>query len=58
MGLPGCKHSTGTALGTGLANTNLILASCATRPIAASVATSYTGGGFNDWYLPSSGEWA
>jgi len=49
--------ATGTAIGTGLANTNLILANCATRPIAASVAKAYTGGGFSDWYLPSSGEW-
>jgi len=49
--------STGTAIGTGLANTNAILAGCMTRPIAASVARDYNGGGFTDWYLPSSGEW-
>lgn len=57
-GCPGTSILTGTALGTGQANTALILSSCATRPIAASVATSYSGGGFTDWYLPSSGEWA
>jgi hypothetical protein len=56
-GCSGTTIATGTALGTGLSNTNLILSSCATRPIAASVASTYTGGGFNDWYLPSSGEW-
>jgi hypothetical protein len=56
-GCSGTTIATGTAIGTGLANTNLILANCATRPIAASVAAGYTGGGFNDWYLPSSEEW-
>jgi len=56
-GCSGTTIATSTALGTGLANTNLILASCATRPIAASVASSYNGGGFSDWYLPSDGEW-
>ena len=56
-GCSGTNIPTSTALGSGLANTNLILANCATRPIAASVAKSYTGGGFNDWYLPSDGEW-
>jgi hypothetical protein len=49
---------TSTALGTGKANTLAILA-CSTGTVtAASVASSYTGGGFNDWYLPSSGDWA
>lgn len=44
------------AIGSGLANTNAIMAQCATRPIAASVARAYTGGGYTDWYLPSSTE--
>ena len=57
-GCSGTSIATGTALGTGLANTNAILAGCPSRPIAASVATAYTGGGFTDWYLPSSGEWS
>jgi hypothetical protein len=48
--------ATGTALGTGAANTAAILANCATRPIAASVAAAHNGGGFNDWYLPSKDE--
>ena len=57
-GCTGTSIATGTLLGTGQANTNLILATCATRPIAASIADDYTGGGFTDWYLPSSGEMA
>lgn len=56
----GCAGTTITgnsgAIGSGLANTNAILAQCATRPIAASVARAYTGGGYTDWYLPSSTE--
>jgi hypothetical protein len=57
----GCRNTlittdNGPAIGTGLANTNAILAGCATRPIAASVAKTYTGGGFTDWYLPSFAE--
>lgn len=42
--------------GTGAANTAAILAGCATRPNCASLASSYTGGGFTDWYLPSRDE--
>lgn len=52
-GCSGTSIATSTALGSGQANTTLILASCATRPIAASVAASHNGGGFTDWYLPS-----
>jgi len=55
-GCEGTNITTGTAIGTGLSNTNAILAGCATRPIAASVASSYNGGGYNDWYLPSHDE--
>ncbi|MFA6924629.1 MAG: hypothetical protein WC223_10290 [Bacteroidales bacterium] len=47
---------TSAAYGTGSANTTAILAGCATRPIAASLARSYNGGGFSDWFLPSTGE--
>jgi hypothetical protein len=57
-GCSGTAISTGTALGTGSANTDAILAVCPFRPIAAYVAISYSGGGYNDWYLPSSGEWS
>jgi hypothetical protein len=47
---------TSAAYGTGAANTAAILAGCATRPNCASLASSYTGGGFTDWYLPSQAE--
>jgi len=47
---------TSAAYGTGSANTAAILAGCATRPNCASLASSYTGGGFTDWYLPSQAE--
>ncbi len=61
-GCNGLNVAVGTALGTGQANTNLILATdLVTRPIAASVAddysVSYGGTTYSDWYLPSSGEW-
>lgn len=48
--------STGTNYGTGAANTTTILSQCATRPIAASVASTHNGGGYTDWFLPSSTE--
>ena len=47
--------ATGTAIGTGLANTNAIIAiqgGTATY-YAAGIARNYTGGNYNDWYLPS-----
>jgi prepilin-type N-terminal cleavage/methylation domain-containing protein len=57
----GCNNTVisgadGTAIGTGYQNTLDIVAGCATRPIAASVARAYTGGGYTDWYLPSKDE--
>lgn len=57
-GCSGTTFNTPTTVGSGAANTAAILAGCATRPIAASLASSYAGGGFTDWYLPSSGELA
>jgi Ig-like domain CHU_C associated len=39
--------------GTGLANTNNIIAQQGSNDCVASVARSYNGGGFADWYLPS-----
>ncbi len=48
--------ATGTAIGTGATNTAAILAGCATRPIAASVADDFSLGGCNDWFLPSQEE--
>ncbi len=51
-------NATGTAIGTGLANTNTIIASQGGTPTnyAAGVARSYKGGGYSDWYLPSKDE--
>ena len=50
--------ATGTAVGTGSANTDaIILAQGATESsYAAGLARSYSGGGYNDWYLPSRDE--
>ena len=47
--------ATGTAIGTGLSNTNLIIATDPTSQ-ATTFCTGYSGGGYNDWYLPSSDE--
>jgi hypothetical protein len=49
--------STGSNIGTGSANTDAIIASQgASNSYAAGLARAYTGGGFNDWYLPSASE--
>ena len=50
--------ATGTAIGTGLANTNTIIAIQGGTPtsIAAGLARAHTGGGYTDWYLPSKDE--
>ncbi len=48
---------TGTAIGTGSANTDNIIAQNGTiNPYAALVARAYNGGGYSDWYLPSRDE--
>ena len=54
----GTTGAIGTALGTGLANTNLIIASggATATSYAAGLARAFTGGGYNDWYLPSKDE--
>ena len=48
----------GTAIGTGLANTNQIIASQGGTPTryAAGLARAHNGGGYNDWFLPSKDE--
>jgi hypothetical protein len=50
--------ATGTAIGTGLANTNAIIASQGgtATSYAAGLARAYSGGGYTDWYLPSTAE--
>jgi len=49
--------ATATALGTGSANTDLIIAAQGTvTTYAARLARDYKGGGYSDWYLPSKDE--
>ncbi|MCX6363138.1 MAG: DUF1566 domain-containing protein [Actinobacteria bacterium] len=50
--------ATGTALGTGLANTDTIIAvqGAPAASYAAGWARAYNGGGYFDWYLPSKDE--
>ncbi len=50
--------ATGTAIGTGLANTNTIITvqGATATSYAAGLARAYTGGGYTDWYLPSKDE--
>ena len=48
---------TGTAIGTGPANTDKIIAqNGAGSTYAAGLARAYAGGGYHDWYLPSMDE--
>jgi hypothetical protein len=50
--------STGTAVGTGSANTDAIIAvqGDIETSYAAGLARAYTGGGYTDWFLPSKDE--
>lgn len=48
--------ATATALGTGLSNTNAIIAAQGAGSYAASVARNHNGGGYTDWHLPSKNE--
>jgi hypothetical protein len=50
--------ATGTALGTGLANTNTIISvqGATATDYAAGLARDYNGGSYSDWYLPSKDE--
>ena len=50
--------ATGTAIGTGLSNTNNIITNIGATSInyAAGLARAYRGGGYSDWYLPSKDE--
>jgi hypothetical protein len=47
---------TSQSVGSGLSNTNLILAGCTTRPISASICADTILNGFSDWFLPSAQE--
>ena len=50
--------ATGTAIGTGSANTTAIIAAqgATETSYAAGLARAYTGGGYTDWFLPSKAE--
>ena len=48
--------ATGTAIGTGSANTDAIIAAQGSGSYAASIARDYNGGGYTDWFLPSRDE--
>jgi len=48
--------NTETAIGTGLANSNAIIAQTGHTGSAAQVCRSYNGGGLTDWFLPSKDE--
>jgi len=50
--------ATGTAVGTGSANTDAIITEQGDTETsyAAGLARAYTGGGYNDWFLPSKDE--
>jgi hypothetical protein len=49
------KLETKEKVGSGAANTQLIIANCGTNT-AAGAAAAYTGGGLRDWFLPSKDE--
>ena len=48
--------NTSTAIGTGLANSNAIIAQSGHTGSAAKVCRDYNGGGKTDWFLPSKDE--
>jgi hypothetical protein len=48
--------STGTAIGTGYANTSAMITRRDTAVTAANVARAFRGGGKTDWFLPSKDE--
>lgn len=50
----GLLGTSNQSIGAGKTNTATMLANCTSG--AANVATSYNGGGYSDWFLPSEGE--
>lgn len=50
---PKTTYATDTAIGTGSANTDKIVAYFGNKNCAASLCKNYRGGGFSDWFLPS-----
>jgi hypothetical protein len=57
----GCSNisipsASGTAIGTGAANTLAIVEACSENGIAARLCNDLTQGGYSDWYLPSNNE--
>lgn len=58
----GCYNQTypnpfGTGIGDGPSNTANILAGCSTPGTAAEICDNLVLNGYNDWFLPSIGEW-
>jgi hypothetical protein len=47
---------TGSAVGTGAANTTAIVSGCSQTAIAAKICADYTDGTYTDWFLPSKDE--
>ena len=50
------EAATLTGLGDGYANTLMLQTNCGASGNAANMVRSYTGGGFQDWYLPAQNE--
>lgn len=50
------QNTNGIAIGTGLENTNNIVAQCAENSIAAKLCFDFTSNGYDDWFLPSRDE--
>jgi hypothetical protein len=48
--------ASGTTIGTGLANSNAIIAQAGHTASAAKLCRDYSGGGITDWFLPSKDE--
>jgi len=56
FGCVGTNIATGTAIGTGQANTLAIIAGCYETGNAAHYVNNLVQGGYSDWYLPSKDE--